>query len=281
MSFDRRHFLKSVGASAAAAVLILAPLAAAGERATSAISFDRGRSDFPKVALTFDGGSDAGDADLILTVLEQRGVRATFFLTGDFLRQFPDIARRIAAGGHEVGNHTWSHPHLTAWEQTGRHETLPWIDRTGLQRELSRTASEYERITGRALAPLWRAPFGEVNDEIASWAAEGGWAHVGWSRDARGRQTLDSLDWVADRSSRHYLPSARMVQRILSFDAGGNGLSGGIVLMHLCARREDRLATRLDVLIDSLRARGYVFATVGGLQRDLAAPGATVVLAAR
>jgi peptidoglycan/xylan/chitin deacetylase (PgdA/CDA1 family) len=260
---------------------MVVPLASRAETtATQAVSFDRGRRDLPRVALTFDGGSGAGETELILAVLEERRVRATFFITGDYLRQFPALVRRIVAGGHEVGNHTWSHPHLTAWGRTGRHDTLPGIDRSQLQSELSQTASAYERLTGSALAPLWRAPYGEVNGEIARWAAEAGWSHVGWSRDDGGRQTLDSLDWVADPGSRNYLTSAQMVERILSFDAGGSGLGGGIVLMHLCARREDPLAGRLPVLIDALRARGYDLSTVGELRRDLAAPDAAVTLAA-
>lgn len=275
---DRRTLLRSVRA-AVSGTLICVPLAAFAEVSSTPLSFDRGRQDLPQVALTFDGGSDAGDAELILRVLEERGARATFFLTGEFLGKFPALVRRIAAGGHEVANHTWSHPHLTAWARSGRHDTLPGIDRALLERELGRTAAAYERISGRPLAPLWRAPFGEMNEEIARWAADAGWTHVGWSRGPGGRETLDTLDWVADPSSRNHLTSARMLERILSFDAGGNGLRGGVVLMHLCVEREDRLAGRLGALIDGLRARGYVPATVGELRRALAAPGGPIVLA--
>jgi peptidoglycan/xylan/chitin deacetylase (PgdA/CDA1 family) len=264
-----------------AAAALIVPFASRAETTvTQAVSFDRGRRDLPKVALTFDGGSDAGETELILAVLEERRVRATFFITGDYLRQFPALVRRIVAGGHEVGNHTWSHPHLTAWGRTGHHDTLPGIDRATIQRELGRTAAAYERLTGSALAPLWRAPYGEVNGEIARWAADAGWNHVGWSRAEGGRQTLDSLDWVADPGSRNHLSSTQMVERILSFDAVGGGLSGGIVLMHLCARREDPLAGRLAGLIDALRERGYDLSTVGELQRDFAALNAALVLAA-
>lgn len=270
----------SVAATAVAG--IVPPCARAdASPAPEAVSLDRGRRDVPRIALTFDGGSGAGDTERILAVLEERGVSATFFLTGEFIVGQPDLVRRIAAGGHEVGNHTWSHPHLTAWERTQRQDTLPGVDRALLRRELARTGEAYERLTGSRLAPLWRAPYGEVNGEIARWAAAEGWRHVGWSRnDAGGRHTLDSLDWVAERSSRNYLTSAQMVQRILSFDAGGSGLNGGIVLMHLCTRREDPLAGRLASLIDALRRRGYELSTVGALRLDLEPSAATVTLAA-
>ena len=112
--------------------------------------------------------------------------------------------------------------------------------------------------TGRLMTALWRAPFGEVNDELLRWAAAAGWSHVGWTRDdSGGRHTLDSLDWVAERSSRNYLTSEQIAARILSFGAGGAGLNGGIVLMHLSTNREDPGVTRLGELIDSLRESGY------------------------
>lgn len=274
---------RTVCPAAAAAVLVaLVTLAAAAAQALppQLISLDRGRRDLPRVALTFDGGSDAGDTERILTVLAAKGVTATFFLTGEFISRNPGLVRRIAAGGHEVANHTWSHPHLTAWDRTRRHDTLPGVDRARLARELALTAEAYERLTGRALAPLWRAPYGEFNEEIARWAGAAGWQHVGWSReDPGGRLTLDSLDWVADRGSRNYLSAARLLERILSFDAGGSGLNGGIVLMHLCARRVDPLSGRLEALIDALRGRGYELSTVGALRRDLDPPAAMLALA--
>lgn len=232
-------------------------------------SVERGRRDVPKVALTFDGGSGAGDTARILDTLESHGVRATFFLTGGFIQRNPDLVRRIAAAGHEVGNHTWSHPHLTAWERSRRHDTLPGVDAALIRRELASTAAAYEAVTGRRMAPAWRAPFGELNAEIAGWAGDDGWRHVGWSREERGAGTLDTLDWVADRRSRNYLTSAQIAARVLAFDDRGSGLNGGIVLMHLCTRQEDSLAARLGDLIGALRGRGYALATVGELLRDL------------
>ena len=106
------------------------------------------------------------------------------------------------------------------------------------------------------MTALWRAPFGEVNDDLLALGRGGGVEHVGWTRDDRGgRHTLDSLDWVAERSSRNYLTSEQIAARILSFGAGGAGLNGGIVLMHLSTRRDDPEVTRLGALIDALRER--------------------------
>jgi peptidoglycan/xylan/chitin deacetylase (PgdA/CDA1 family) len=253
------------------AYLLSFPSVALAQGAQAAVSFDRGRRDLPAIALTFDGGSDAGETELILDVLDARGVTATFFLTGRYIRNNPELVRRIAAAGHEVGNHTWSHPHLTAWDGTRRHTTLPGRDRGFLLEQLERTAAAYEAATGQRMAPLWRAPYGEVNGELLRWAADAGWGHVGWTRDdAGGRHTLDSLDWVAERASRNYLSSEQIEARVLSFGGGGAGLNGGIVLMHLSTRREDPGVERLGSLIDELRRGGHALVAVSLLRRDAA-----------
>jgi peptidoglycan/xylan/chitin deacetylase (PgdA/CDA1 family) len=237
------------------------------------ISFERGRRDVPDVALTFDGGGDAGQSERILDVLQERGVTATFFLTGRYITGNPDLVRRVVAAGHEVGNHTWSHPHLTCWDTARRHDTSAGLDRAFLLGELGRTAAVYEAVTGRRMTPLWRAPFGEINDDLLRWAEGAGWSHVGWTRDdTGGRHTLDSLDWVAERSSRNYLTSSQITARILSFGGGGDGLNGGIVLMHLSTRLEDPGVTRLGELIDALRSDGYRFVTVTELRRTATPP---------
>jgi peptidoglycan/xylan/chitin deacetylase (PgdA/CDA1 family) len=285
MGYHRHHFKSVVTASAFAFLVSLSVgdqrVMAASRSRIRADSFERGRRDLPKVALTFDGGSDAGESGRILDVLEQRGVSATFFLTGEYIRHNPDLVRRIAAAGHEVGNHTWSHPHLTTWDATHRHDTIPGRDRAFVHEELSRTAQAYETATGRHMAPLWRAPFGEVNDDVLRWAAAAGWRHVSWTRDdVGGRHTLDSLDWVAERSSSNYLSSEQITARILSFGAGGAGLNGGIVLMHLSTRKRDPGVTRLGALVDALRGEGYRLVAVTELQHDLAPPASPIGLTA-
>ena len=275
MEWRRRRFRSAIAASAAVflvAVPISSPCALAASRPQNPVpsSFERGRRDIPKLALTFDGGGDAGETERILEVLEQRGVIATFFLTGEYIRHNPDLVRRIAAAGHEVGNHTWSHPHLTAWNRTRRHDTLAGVDGAFVRGELTQTARAYEAATGRPMLALWRAPFGEVNDELIRWAAAAGWSHVGWTRDdLGGRHTLDSLDWVSERSSRNYLSSEQIGARIRTFGTGRAGLNGGVVLMHLSTRRDDPEVTRLGELVDALRGDGYSLVTVTELQREV------------
>ena len=123
----------------------------------------RGPDDRPDILVSFDAGSSDRGATQILDALSARGIRTTIFLTGEFIRRYPDIVRRIAADGHEVGNHTDTHPHLTTYAADGRQVTRLGVDRAFVAGELARTARLYREATGRTMAPLWRAPFGEHN----------------------------------------------------------------------------------------------------------------------
>ncbi|HYB54089.1 MAG TPA: polysaccharide deacetylase family protein, partial [Thermoanaerobaculia bacterium] len=91
--------------------------------------FTRGPTDRPELVVSFDAGSSDRGARQILDALRERGIRTTLFVTGEFVRRNPEVARRIAQDGHEVGNHTDTHPHLTTYGQDGRQTTRPGVDR--------------------------------------------------------------------------------------------------------------------------------------------------------
>ncbi len=227
----------------------------------------RGSNGSGRVAITFDGGSYDNAAGRILDVLAKRGLEATFFLTGDFMNRYPEMTRRIAGEGHEVGNHTYSHLHLTTFEKNLRQDTLPGVSRELVQKELIRNEKLFKTLTGHEMVKLWRAPYGEQNKTIRKWAAEKGYRHVSWTYDPKTRKSLDSLDWVADRDSSLYLTSDQIVEKILSFDSQTEmGLAGGIVLLHLgTERRQDPFYPKLGYLIDRLEEKGYRIGPVGGL----------------
>ncbi|HYK41250.1 MAG TPA: polysaccharide deacetylase family protein, partial [Thermoanaerobaculia bacterium] len=168
------------------------------------------------------------------------------------IRRYPDVVRRVAADGHEVGNHTDTHPHLTTYAENGRQATRSGVDRNFLRRELTRTAQEYDRLTGRTMAPIWRAPFGEQNEEIRRWAAQSGYWHVGWTG---GRAGLDGMDWVTDPRSKSYRSSDRVIAALVE-----RAENGGIVLLHLGSDRADPVASRIPLLFDGLTSRGFQFA---------------------
>ena len=97
--------------------------------------------------LTFDCGYENGNTAKILDTLKEKNVPAAFFLTGDFLRSAPDLAKRIADEGHTAGNHTEHHPDMSAITDPARFEE-----------ELDSVAAAYQEITGQPLDPYFRPP---------------------------------------------------------------------------------------------------------------------------
>lgn len=217
-------------------------------------NFTRGDLTDRRLLLSFDGGSEASSASSILDILEREGVRTTLFLTGEFIRNHPDLVHRALSRGHEIGNHTEHHRHLTTWESNRRHDTRSDVDRSVLLGELEGARQALLQLTGVDMTPFWRAPYGEVNREILRWAADAGYLHVGWSAG------LDSLDWVSDRTSHHYRSPQEFLS-VLTRKARGepHGLNGTITLMHLHSNRPaaDRFDRHLGETIRWLRAAGY------------------------
>lgn len=231
-----------------------------------AANLTRGPLGEREVFLTFDGGSTANVTASILDILKREGVHATVFLTGEYIQRYPDLTRRIASEGHVVGNHTFSHPHLTTYSFDARQRTLAGVTREFLRGQLQRTRDAFALVTGSSMSHLWRAPFGEFNAQILSWAQAEGYRHVCWTPH------LDTLDWVASQTNPLFKTPQQILQGVLRRDQSDpRGLDGGIVLMHLGTEREagmeaDRI---LPDLIQSLRAKGYRFGTVGERQSGL------------
>jgi peptidoglycan/xylan/chitin deacetylase (PgdA/CDA1 family) len=212
----------------------------------------RGPSDRREIVVSFDAGSSDNGAIEILDALAARGIRTTIFLTGEFIRRYPEIVRRVAADGHEVGNHTDTHPHLTTYAADGRQATRLGVDQAFVYGQLARAARLFREATGRSMAPLWRAPFGEHNAQIRRWAAEAGYWHVGWTG---GRGGLDGMDWITDPRSRSFQTADRLIARLVQ-----HAENGGIVLLHLGSDREEPVAGRVGELFDQLTRRGFAFA---------------------
>jgi peptidoglycan/xylan/chitin deacetylase (PgdA/CDA1 family) len=233
------------------------------------IDISRGLTGSTELSITFDGG-EADHAREILAVLSEKGVETTFFLTGRFIRNYPEIVKDIVKAGHEVGNHTMSHPHLTDFNRTLVHTTLERITREYFLEQIESAARLFKEVTGEDMAPYWRAPYGEINSELTGWAFDAGFVHVGWTRDYKNHMTLDSLDWVDEKSSEIYYTAVEIKERILEFDNFEPGLSGGIILMHLGTRRRtEQGVSVLSELIDDIRSRGFSFVKISRIARDL------------
>ena len=222
-----------------------------------------------ELSITFDGGSEAAGAEEILRTLREKNVKTTIFLTGEFIKSYPELVKEMVEDGHEIGNHSLSHPHLTTFASNYRQQTLSSVDKEFITRQLKETARIFKELTGKDMIPFWRAPYGEQNAEIRQWAYEAGFTHIGWTANRKTKQSLDSLDWVANEESEFYHSADEIKQRILNFDKNGNEVRGGIVLMHLGTERKSSHAhTKLPEIINSLEERGYRFVKVSELLKS-------------
>jgi peptidoglycan/xylan/chitin deacetylase (PgdA/CDA1 family) len=240
----------------------------------------RGGVERPLVCLTFDGGASASCATEILDTLRAYGVQCTFFLTGDFIRNHPGIVTRMVEEGHEIGNHTDTHPHFARITAQMRFETLPWVTRAFVQSQIKLAEKAFFEITGQRMSPFWRAPYGEHNLEILEWAEEIGYMHVSWTCGRVYEESLDTLDWVYNRESPIYYSAQEIRDKIIHFGEGTpEEAHGGIVLMHLATSRplEDRIHRQIPGIIEGLRKRGYTLSTIGDL---LELPGGSVTAGA-
>ena len=208
------------------------------------------------LAFTFDAGWVKEGAPEILDILRRNQIRCTIFLTGEFMRRYPDIVRELTDDGHETGNHSLTHPHLTLLEVDGSSRNREYVNRDFLYGQLLTADSMYTAISGRSMARLWRAPFGELNKDILLWAAEAGYKHIGWS--AR----CDTWDWVTDSASALYRTNREILEHLLE-EEEKSGLNGKIILMHFgTERKKDKPYQILNELFEELRRRNYSFVTV-------------------
>jgi len=168
-----------------------------------ALNLTRGPGGQKRLLLSFDGGSSSEVAAEVLDILKARGVRTTLFLTGAFIQRYPALVKRMAAEGHELGNHTMNHPHFAP----GMKRDPKWT-RERIQRELLDADAALVRLLGRPMDPFWRAPYGEHTAEIRRWAEEAGYRHVGWSEGA------DTLDWATPKERRLYRSGEAIVARL-------------------------------------------------------------------
>ncbi|MBN1757836.1 MAG: polysaccharide deacetylase family protein [Chitinispirillaceae bacterium] len=228
--------------------------------------FVNGSGDEKTVALTFDGGSLANVTPAILDTLAGHSVSATMFLTGHFIRRYPDITRRIVAEGHACGNHTFSHPHLTSYAMDRTNRTLPEMTASRLREEFRRAEDLFFTTTGLPFAPIWRAPYGEYNREICRWAREAGYLHIGWRQGRTWLLGLDSNDWIPDSTTPGFHTPMAFFDKVVHLARlQPDGINGGIILMHLGTQRRDpamQVHTVLGMLIDTLRADGYRFVQI-------------------
>ncbi len=190
------------------------------------------RTDRRVIALTFDDGPHPIRTPAILGILEKFGVRATFFMIGENIDDYRSAAEQVVKGGHEIGNHTDTHPHLS---KTG--------EKT-LQGELLRAEEKIRALTGET--PLvFRPPEGSCPTGLGALAAARGYSVILW--------TVDTRDWAgvsADEIERTVMKNVR---------------EGAILLFHDYTSGKSHTVEALRRIIPSLIEKGYSFVTVSEL----------------
>lgn len=184
------------------------------------------------VALTFDDGPHETKTDEILSILDEYGVKATFFMVGKNVAEYPEIASRVIGMGHEVGNHTFSHKYLFS-------ESLEnIIDEIESENDLLLSISEYK--------PHFLRPPGGIYDCSVIKAAEKEEMVIAmW--------TIDTLDWCQ-----------RSTEDIV-FEVLENVGDGDIILMHDYIYGTSHTAEALRIIIPELLKRGYSFVTLSDM----------------
>lgn len=208
-----------------------------------------------KLALTFDDGPDPQWTPQILDILKAKQVKATFFVIGENAEAYPELVQREVAEGHDVGNHTFTHPNL---------DDTP---APAVVLELNATQRLFQALTGRSLR-LFRPPYlgdAEPSDEAdlqpVELAQSVGYITVGMH--------VDPQDWE--------LPGVpAIVHRVLAtVHATNPDIRGNILLFHDAGGDRSQTVAALPLVIDALKAQGYKFVSVAelaGLTRAQAMP---------
>jgi len=199
--------------------------------------FWRGSKDWPGLALTFDDGPTEPYTSAILEILKKYQVKATFFVLGKKAELYPEILNKIAAGGHEIGNHGYSH------------ELMPLKPPSEIRAEIRRTENLIMNLTGKK-PRLFRAPHGFKGPWLVKIVREEGYQPISWSCGV----------WDTD-----YPGEKKIIQRSLK-----GFKNGAILLFHDGRGLEEKpdctqLVKALPLIIEKALSRGYRLVTVSEL----------------
>ena len=186
-----------------------------------------------KIALTIDAASAHDKTEFILETLNKYNIKATFFLCGFWAEKYPDIVKRIDAEGHQIGNHTATHPHMNK------------LSSQQILDELKKYDDILESIIGKR-STLFRAPYGEYNDNVITTVRNAGYEVIQWD--------IDTVDWREERSAETILNSVLPKLK-----------SGSIILSH---NNGFKIEQYLPTLIETALGQGYEFVTIGELLLD-------------
>jgi polysaccharide deacetylase family sporulation protein PdaB len=188
--------------------------------------YNVGRED-KKIALTIDAAWEADKTDGILEILEKEGIKSTWFLCGYWVENCPEEVKKLHEQGHVIGNHSATHPHMSKMSAGEIAEDLKAMD------------DKLEKVTG-VRSTLFRAPYGEYDDNVIKTARGAGYEVIQWD--------VDTVDWKDERTVE------QIYKRVMD-----NVKSGSIILCHNNAKH---VLEYMPLIIQDLKSQGYEFVTV-------------------
>jgi polysaccharide deacetylase family sporulation protein PdaB len=183
-----------------------------------------------KIAISFDAAWGAEYTSKIMDILEERDIKTTFFLVGFWVDKYPERVREIAERGHEVANHSTTHPEMSK------------LNQEQIIKEIITTQKKIEDLAGNRAVRLLRPPFGDYNDLLIQTCKELDFHVIQWD--------VDSLDWKE-------MGVDHMFNRVT--EKVGNG---SIVLFHNNAKY---ITDALPLILDYLLDKGYAIVPVSEL----------------
>lgn len=186
-------------------------------------------TDQKQVAITFDAAWGADKTQGILDILAEFDVKATFFLVGFWVEDYPEMVKAIDDAGCEIGTHSNTHPDMAK------------LDKSTMKSELETSISKIKNITNKEIE-LFRAPFGSYNNDLLNTAESLNLKTIQWD--------VDSLDWKG-------LSASQIANRVLP-----RVKNGSIILMH---NNSDHVLDAVRLLLTKLKVQGYKVSTVSNL----------------
>ena len=181
------------------------------------------------ISISFDAAWGADDTMKLIEILDKYQVKATFFVVGSWVDEFPDAVKALSDAGHEIMNHSNTHPHMTQ------------ISKEKMKEELEACNQKIAAITGKT-PDLFRPPYGDYNNDVVKTVRECGSYTIQWS--------VDSLDWKD-------LSAAEITKRVTE-----KAHPGAIVLFHNAALNTPEA---LPCILEKLLSQGYQFVPISDL----------------
>lgn len=188
-------------------------------------------TDEKKISISFDAAWGDEDFSKIIEILDKHQVKTTFFMTGEWVEKYPECVKTLVEKGHDLGNHSATHPDMTKLSKEAQRE------------QLMKVHDVVKKLTGYEME-LFRPPYGAYNNDVIRTCYENGYYPIQWS--------VDSLDWKD-------LSASEIINKVCNHKALD---CGAIILCHNGAKHT---AEALDEMLTQLKNQGYEIVPISQL----------------